>query len=303
MRFTIGRSGLAEIGKMSGSNPEFSSANIWLVRTLGQEFGPFSIEFLIRMAERGELLAWDEVRALDRPWMPADAIEELAPVLNEFQWGNLDAAPPGEASGSRPAPSTPSKPEFDAAAFLCSNEWAIKDAASDAAWQQDYGTSIAGRPDHQDTVADSVQAEDWQHATESSSEPAARRLPSIPLSLVAIGLCAGALLIASWRGPGESDQADYERIEEIWQQVQSLHESEATEEEWDAFAEESQRSLMPMVESLQRRASARAPTSQNLLWAARDYLLPLLNYGSQGNPRCEAKFHERMELAADLLSR
>jgi hypothetical protein len=109
---------------------------------------------------------------------------------------------------------------------------------------------------------------------------------------------AGGLLFAKPRGV---DQKYWQAIDAISGRAHELARTRPSEAAWAAAVSEDRKQLEAIIGELKRTASAAEPARQNMLWAARDYLLPWLKLGSPIQDG-DARFQEQMQAAQKLIA-
>jgi len=109
-----------------------------------------------------------------------------------------------------------------------------------------------------------------------SQQPWPERLRSNwPLvTVIAVWVLANAVVFL-WP-TDDADREYYEAYIAIWRGIEDFRSSKTDAALWDDFAEEQLSELQSIVDELDDDASPSEPTKQQLLWAGRDYLVPLL---------------------------
>jgi hypothetical protein len=101
---------------------------------------------------------------------------------------------------------------------------------------------------------------------------------------------------------GGSDREKYETLVAIFEEFQRTREANASAAEWDQFSRQTIERLQPMIASLDKSASRRAPHRQNLLWAAKDCLPQMLNDARTEESESERQFIGYLEEARRLIA-
>jgi hypothetical protein len=96
----------------------------------------------------------------------------------------------------------------------------------------------------------------------------------------------------------DADRDYYNTYVSVWRALEEFRAKRAQAAEWTEFSAAQRSQLEPIIEDLNDDASPEAPTKQHLLWAGRDYLLPILQ-GKEGID--ESKFIEHMSRARSNL--
>ena len=93
-------------------------------------------------------------------------------------------------------------------------------------------------------------------------------------TLIAVWVLANALVFF-WP-IDDADREYYEAYVAMWRQIEDFRNGNTNPDLWAAFAEEQLAQLGPILADLEDDASAENPRKQQLLWAGRDYLVPVL---------------------------
>ena len=118
------------------------------------------------------------------------------------------------------------------------------------------------------------------------------------VSIAAVWVSANAVVLF-WP-IDDRDREIYDGYIAIWREIESFRSGETQAALWDAFAEEKLAELESVVGELEADASPDEPNKQHLLWAARDYLVPLLE-GKAGVS--DDKLREHMDRVRGRLQR
>jgi anti-anti-sigma regulatory factor len=108
------------------------------------------------------------------------------------------------------------------------------------------------------------------------SRPMSERLrPSARWGLLLVGIGGVALLYGLLPGR-KVDRGYHHQLMAVYLDMQELSDRGATPAEWDAFTRQTQREVGPILADLNETATSSERAKQYLLFAARDYLLPLV---------------------------
>jgi hypothetical protein len=296
-----------------------------------------------------ELLAADEVRAVRSAlWTRIDDVQELVPALIECQQQLIDELLDNRRKSlPRRAPQTPAiaKPRV---AIGRKNRPALQ---RDFRLPKDEFELLELAPvivpvEQAESRSDRLQARPAATAPLSAVEPLevvptkvterqrpVRRMPvkSSPRRFrspvkedrriqtrVALMGAAVALLIglaAASRLDRTTDAEYFATIDAVWNELHAIQQSDRSDIERRDFARRASEKLRAIVDELEQTAGGHAPARQNMLWAARDYLLPILKpmvgagtrtspsrqAGNSVSAQVEEHFLEQMQLAQQLL--
>ena len=123
-----------------------------------------------------------------------------------------------------------------------------------------------------------------------------------PLLLAVLVVC---VLIQGWRwlaADSRDAAADYSTLSAHYQELLKLRQNAASPEQWKRFEQRVRADLEPMVEQLEGMTTSKEPAQQQILFAARDGLLMMLDQSPQKPGVAEAReFIPAMREAHTLL--
>lgn len=110
--------------------------------------------------------------------------------------------------------------------------------------------------------------------TESPLPARKKRFPfGIVLSVLAL-VTMYALLVMAGRN---LKYKEYKTIKAVHQEFLALKQQGASDAEWESFKQSVHTRIDPVIKKLEATASSEFPVKQQLLWATRDYLYPMLD--------------------------
>jgi anti-anti-sigma regulatory factor len=123
----------------------------------------------------------------------------------------------------------------------------------------------------------------WEHyptrgqalAVMASQRMSERLRPRLRWALLTAGVGAMAAVFLFVLLPRKVDRDYHRQIMAVYLDMQELHDRGASPAEWDAFARQARREVGPIIADLNETATSSKRAKQYLLFAARDYLLPL----------------------------
>jgi hypothetical protein len=296
----------SELGEEDGAESPVGSADAaaWFVRVLGQEFGPMSLSDLAAMAGNGGLGDQDQVRQGGAgEWVQAGSVPFL-----------LAAIVLGKSHGGRPhRPRRASAAAADEEDFEIDVPLGAAPPVSDAAVPHAEPSSEARVPEPVAPAAvtrfpDVVEAEAARRRRASpwaprgplggertSARPRERRTVPAGAKFV-VGLAAAVIVgtLAAYLAFAGLERAYYGVLDEVWRDLRGLRARSATEDEWSQFSAAAREKIQPIIKDLKRTAHADAPARQHLLWAAEDYLLPMLDDAREAPSESERRFAEHL---------
>ena len=285
--------------RQSAAGNQETHAPAWKIRALEQEFGPLTLNDLLKMARRGGLAARDEVfypRAAQ--WVLAGAVPELADAIAAPLRHELDAMTIHSEAASTAVNAANRKKAFDSSA----PDTVVAQAPPAMLAAAEGPPSVTCAPKPLTRVVSQPPQVRARPLPFKKRQPTRGSLSrrSIMMSAAA---CAGVAMIAMgmWMFRSPSDEMYYHVIQDVWTQAQDLRGRNVSDTEWHQFAVASRARLEPIIADLEERASSREPARQNMLWASRDYLLPLLSQGRLANKSLLNHLTEQMETAEQLL--
>jgi hypothetical protein len=91
----------------------------------------------------------------------------------------------------------------------------------------------------------------------------------------ALGLILVANLFALY-DPANPNRERHQAFSGMWNRMQLLRDQQASPDAWEELAGEIPATIQPIIGVLNQESDVHHPIEQHLLWAGRDYLLPLL---------------------------
>lgn len=98
----------------------------------------------------------------------------------------------------------------------------------------------------------------------------------------------------------QTDREYYDAYIVMWRGIEDFRSGKSAPELWDEFSQEKLAELRSILADLEDDASPAEPDKQHLLWAGRDYLVPILEGKAVVD---DAKLREHMDLARRKLLR
>lgn len=133
--------------------------------------------------------------------------------------------------------------------------------------------------------------------TESPLPVRKKRFPiGIVLSVLAL-VTSYALLVMAGRN------LEYKKIKAVHQEFLALQQQGASDAEWESFKQSVHTRIDPTIKKLEATASSDFPVKQQLLWATRDYLYPMLDNARVERSREQTKFEKCLKEAENLINK
>jgi len=120
-------------------------------------------------------------------------------------------------------------------------------------------------------------------------------------TIVAVAACVTIAFVAIIRWQTIDDLAYWSKIDSVWGTLKEQRLKDASDSDQPDVIANTKNELAYLIEELEEHASAEEPAKQNMLWAARDYLQPMLKNSRRHNERAEELFIEQMEIARGLI--
>lgn len=252
------------------------SGRCWYFRNHGEEVGPVSWTELRRLAKSGSLTPDHQVRispdGTSGLWLPVSRISHLIPEFDQTADQQDDHHLEAEAHSA-----------------LANHAAVTEDAKSrkTISWQSTTRRDWSLRP-----VVDTAMG--FWYLLLEISDRIGKLLWKLALPGVALLLFTGINYgLWVWINT-DSEQTQIEKLKRIGTRFQELNFRKGSDAEWTAFRSESLKTLEPMIPLFEKYASADRPIQQQLLWAGRDCLLPMLKTGRNADPELQARFHQHM---------
>jgi hypothetical protein len=285
----------------------------WYVRSPKHEFGPVPLFDLVLMASEGRIAETDEVRQGSHgDWVDAASVPDLLAAL-VLQKPNSRRAPTASKSANDadfevdvPMAAAPPGPPPTTVPSIPLRERVVEvqtSAPIDQPASVHETSTPEIIPDFESRRARIVPVV----ADKRSTAPPRARTRTVSASpggaKIAVGLAAAAigLSLIAIVAFGGSERTQYAQLDEVWQEIRGLRDRRASDQEWSAFAAEAREKVQPIVKNLKRTAHADDPVRQHLLWAAEDYLLPMLDDARAAPSESEKRFAEHMTEARRLM--
>lgn len=296
----------------------------WWYRTLGEEFGPTTLDIVQSLYVAGTLTADDLVRkGASGTWQLLQDVPELRNLQANAHAESPppdDRPPSAEQSPTKflPVQKRPPEPE---SATAC--------AAADSAQEPEEQPFDGGNPLINQAMRDCVRQLTARHGKQVRAR---KRTPAIgaavgrffallwmaaasvfrgpwrvletviaavPRKIVLGTAVAGVLVAASvllwpWlQVKRYSMEAIHQALVEVGDEVHRLRDSNAEESEWERFAEQARALRGEIIPPLEALARVENSASMDLLWAARDYLPSLLDEvpETEGPSERQFRFH------------
>ena len=117
------------------------------------------------------------------------------------------------------------------------------------------------------------------------------------------GVIGVLLLVAVYKFVpfGSGDRVTYDQYAQIYAEMQALREKNAADDEWTKLTDRANQVNDVILQDLEKTASAQEPAKQQLLWAGRDYLIPMLGDARNGPSDNEKAFKEHLDNALALI--
>lgn len=251
----------------------------WWCRIDGQEHGPVELKQLRRTVAVGRLKPDDLVRRGRKgEWVAASTFPELFRKRSSKKL----AVDLEKITGSDPEIGTPSTAAVGSSGAGTAGP--SRDVA--ALIRQSHAAAL-----DKDRIA-------RKYAAEEEDEPQtfAEKLKRNPKLAVIGGLL---LLIAVYKFMpfSSADKGTYDQYAAIYAEMLQLRDSNASDEEWSKLTDKANTVNDAILKDLEQTASASEPAKQQLLWAGRDYLIPMLGDARNGESENEKLFKEHLDNA------
>ncbi|MCA9004300.1 MAG: hypothetical protein KDA70_03425 [Planctomycetaceae bacterium] len=90
---------------------------------------------------------------------------------------------------------------------------------------------------------------------------------------------------------------EYKKIKAVHQEFLVLQQQGASDTEWESFKQSVHTRIDPVIKKLEATASSEYPVQQQLLWAARDYLYPMLDSARVSRSSDQVRFEKHLREA------
>lgn len=125
-------------------------------------------------------------------------------------------------------------------------------------------------------------------------------LGGVAAAIVVVAIFFFVPLDGLFSGGGGEELAKFQAIH---QEFLALQKKGASDAEWSSFQQKTKTELAPVIADLEANASSDNPQLQHLLWAARDYLNPMLENARTESNRDQEKFETHLSEAERILSK
>jgi hypothetical protein len=122
-------------------------------------------------------------------------------------------------------------------------------------------------------------------------------------AMVGIAACITIAFVAIMRWTATDDLTYWSKIDSVWETLRDQRLKDVADAELPDVIADSKIELAYLIEELEEHASPNEPAKQNMLWAARDYLQPMLKKIEHRDTHAEELFIEQMEIARGLISK
>ena len=256
---------------------ETVSGRIWYYRGNQEEVGPISWAEIRQSAKSGQLTPADEVRispdGIRGQWLPVARILHLIPEFSEAASRKNHDDLESEARCTL---------TDDSAGSLGKSSKTITWQSPDLHW-----SGVSFRP-----LLDTVAGFGYFILELSGLIGKGLRKLAIPAAVLTILITING---AAWMWINtDSEQTQIDKINQIGKEFRELQFRKAGDAEWVKFLSVSRQTLEPMIPQFEKYASSSRPIQQQLLWAGRDCLLPMLKAGRNVDPALQSRFQQHM---------
>jgi len=270
----------ARLSDEAGATSERHGMHDWYCQTGDAVQGPFRAHELQQMVADGRLIPLDLVRpGTTGPWreyfrwdkqieIEIERAAALKPAPKPGLLPSAGSSPRGDDSSSAPASDAP-------------REKASADSANDSADSVSHSVSESARrvpSPAVDPAAAAPRRVPRPASIQSAGRASYRELlrehwfvPTALLLLVVVNVVLGILA-----QPDVLNQERHKALSDVYQRMERLRNDRAAPEAWDEFVRDARHELEPLLARLEKEADVHHPIEQHLLWAGRDYLLPLI---------------------------
>lgn len=317
-----------------------SGATGWYLLKHGHELGPIPLSLLIQITEEGGVTASDSVRRVEEAaWCLAETMELLRPALIEAQRRALSAFELNAADTAPGIEETQEDGNRDAIGGEPTSTSADPLAAAAAVTEDLVLETMAGGlpaitpalsvpvPLQQESVTAAESTSPVERLCSSESRSKDDRIPirqarsargmgnqnlgreffvsaaRLKITVAAAVALACCLMMLSWLvGARNQDTENWNRLSQVWidwnQSGRTSSQSAGREVASDSRLTTLLRSI---VDELESTTTSQEPARQNMLWAARDYLLPQLENPAGFDSRAAEHFLVHMNAAHQIL--
>ncbi|MAG94509.1 MAG: hypothetical protein CMJ48_12280 [Planctomycetaceae bacterium] len=287
----------------------------WFCQIDDQEFGPVDIETLVQWAADNRISPEHYVKMGQAgEWFQAGVVPGLIPEVEEqptvsrFETAAPNAEQEDDARGADPktigsAGAGGAGTSTSAAELLQGIERRTMRAAAGLTEEPTEAES----PPPSGSARGGGSSHSAKRSVRKRSANTIAGAESLQGKKVAIGILAvGLLALLFMYGPGfgsGSEKAHCDELTEIYTEFKGLRDAQASDGEFDAFAARVQQQIKPMIADLAKTAGAREPAKQALLYAARDYLMDVIQEGrTDRNTEDEKTFSQHLGRARRLIN-
>ncbi|MEZ5943529.1 MAG: DUF4339 domain-containing protein [Planctomycetaceae bacterium] len=228
----------------------------WECQILGQEYGPFDTVTLHEMARKGELAANDFVRSDRNPeWVPANTVPGM-------EFSGPPVSPPAKAAARETKaaaareskPVTPTSPKVESPPSQPAPPKPTPTAPP--AYSPPSKAAVPPPPPPSNRTA-SAPPRPAAPTKSSSGGGMSFNFKLDPKILGGIGAVILLVLLYLFMPPMfEGDKGEFKQVQGVWQQILSLDNKNASEEEWKKFAA----TMRPLVEQHAKSLKAQKQT-------------------------------------------
>jgi len=256
----------------AGGTAERHGTHDWYCQTGDAVQGPFRAHELQQLLADGRLIPLDLVRpGTTGPWREYFRWDKQI----EIEIERAAAFRPAETSASLPsAAQSPGKDDSSTApASAAPRAKSPAGSANDSIDSAGRSPSSAIEPPA--AAAPRIpRPASFQSAGRVSYRELLREHWFVPTALVLLVVVNVVLGILAQ--PDVVNQERHKALSDVYQRMERLRSDRAAPEAWDEFVRDARHELEPLLARLEQEADVHHPIEQHLLWAGRDYLLPLI---------------------------
>lgn len=247
----------------------------WYCRLNDTVHGPVTAEQLNRLALAGRLQAEDEVRlGKEGAWTPAGLFPELFEPDEDHPVG------------------------IDLEQLMANRSEIVQETGSDGS--PGHSENLAGMMRHSqaEMIRDPEKFRRVEEVEEELTTADRLRKNARYIVLLVIGL---GILLARMLPSSDADIETFRLYQSIYDRFVEIRENGADTTKYNALKEESVPKIKPILDDLDKTASAAEPVKQHLLWAGKDHLIPMLDDARSEPSENEEFFVDHMENARKIL--
>ncbi|WP_417388380.1 hypothetical protein [Gimesia sp.] len=133
--------------------------------------------------------------------------------------------------------------------------------------------------------------------TESPLPARKKRFPFM-IVLAVLALVVGYTLLVM-----EGRNLEYKKIKAVHLEFLELQKKGASDAEWESFKQSVHTRIDPIIKKLEATVTSEFPVKQQLYWATRDHLYPMLDNARVEKSREQEKFEKHLEEAERLINK